>query len=206
MIFIGPPDAVKNVSVENITSFSVDISWDSPDPGSAKLGTYLITCENCPKDRREFPIKTSKNQITANNLGAYAYYKIKIVNVNNITTITGKNVSTTTNFTTSEGGISDSFFYRFYSPKQPPDVFCTKSVLKNVAKFTGKHLCQSLFLIKLQAWPTTLLKKRLWNRCFPVNFATFLRTSLLGKHLFWLTASNFTLLNHFMLLVCYYTP
>ena len=25
-----------------------------------------------------------------------------------------------------------------------------KSVLKNIAKFTGKHLCQSLFLIKLQ--------------------------------------------------------
>ena len=24
--------------------------------------------------------------------------------------------------------------------------------------------------------PTTLLKKRLWHRCFPVNFAKFLRT------------------------------
>ena len=27
-----------------------------------------------------------------------------------------------------------------------------KGVLRNYAKFTGKHLCQSLFLIKLQAW------------------------------------------------------
>ena len=33
-----------------------------------------------------------------------------------------------------------------------PDVFCEKSVLRNFAKFTGKHLCQSLFLIKLQPW------------------------------------------------------
>ena len=31
------------------------------------------------------------------------------------------------------------------SPKQPPEVFCRKSVLKNFAKFTGKHLCWSLF-------------------------------------------------------------
>ena len=29
--------------------------------------------------------------------------------------------------------------------KQPPEVFCKKSALKNFAKFTGKHLCQSLF-------------------------------------------------------------
>ena len=27
--------------------------------------------------------------------------------------------------------------------------------------------------------PATLLKKRLWHRCFPVNFATFLRTPVL---------------------------
>ena len=26
-----------------------------------------------------------------------------------------------------------------------PQVFCKKGVLKNIAKFTGKHLCQSLF-------------------------------------------------------------
>ena len=32
------------------------------------------------------------------------------------------------------------------------EVFCKKGVLKNVAKLTGKHLCQSLILIKLQAW------------------------------------------------------
>ena len=34
--------------------------------------------------------------------------------------------------------------------KQPPEVFCKKCVFKNFAKFTGKHLCQILFLLKLQ--------------------------------------------------------
>ena len=46
-----------------------------------------------------------------------------------------------------------------------------KGILINFAKFTGKHLCQSLFF--------DLLKKRLWHRCFPVNFAKFLRTPFL---------------------------
>ena len=27
-----------------------------------------------------------------------------------------------------------------------PEVFCKKGVLKNLAKFTGKHLCQSVFI------------------------------------------------------------
>ena len=41
----------------------------------------------------------------------------------------------------------------------------TKCVLGNSTKFTGKHLCQRLFLMKLQVSglrPATLLKKRLW--------------------------------------------
>ena len=32
-----------------------------------------------------------------------------------------------------------------------PEVFCKKDPLKTYAKFTGKHLYWSLFLIKLQA-------------------------------------------------------
>ena len=38
-----------------------------------------------------------------------------------------------------------------YLEKQPPEVFYEKCVLKNLAKFTGKHQSESLFLIKLQA-------------------------------------------------------
>ena len=30
-----------------------------------------------------------------------------------------------------------------------PDIFCKKGVLKNLAKVTGKHLCQSLFFNKV---------------------------------------------------------
>ena len=55
-----------------------------------------------------------------------------------------------------------------------------KGVHRNFAKFTGKHLCQSLFFDKVAILrPATLLKKRLWHRCFPVNFAKFLRTPFL---------------------------
>ena len=49
-------------------------------------------------------------------------------------------------------------------------MFCKKGVLKNFAKFT----------------PATLFKKRLSHRCFPVNFAKFLRAPFLIEHLQWL--------------------
>ena len=55
-------------------------------------------------------------------------------------------------------------------------MFCKKGVVRNFAKFTGKHLCQSLFFNIVAA---TILKKRLWHRCFPVNSAKFLRTTFL---------------------------
>ena len=55
-----------------------------------------------------------------------------------------------------------------------------KGVLRNYAKFTGKYLCQNLFINKVTGLrPATLLKKRLWHRCFPVNFVKFLRTPFL---------------------------
>ena len=53
-----------------------------------------------------------------------------------------------------------------------------KGVLRNVAKFTGKHLIQSLFN-KVAG----LLKKRFWHRCFPVKFTKFLRTTFFTEHL-----------------------
>ena len=55
-----------------------------------------------------------------------------------------------------------------------------KSVLKNFAKLTGKSMCWSFFFNKVtDLRPETLLKKRLSQRCFPVNFAIFLRTTFL---------------------------
>ena len=63
-------------------------------------------------------------------------------------------------------GSKSKFGGKFRSSHQR---FCKKGVLRNFTKITGKHLCQSLR-------PATLLKKRFWHRCFPVNFAKFLRT------------------------------
>ena len=58
-----------------------------------------------------------------------------------------------------------------------PELFCRKGALRNFAKFTGKHLCQSLFFDKVEGLrPATLLKRRVWHRCFPVNFRKFLKT------------------------------
>ena len=55
-----------------------------------------------------------------------------------------------------------------------------KGVLGNFTNFTGKHLCQSLFFYTLaDLRPATLFKKRLWHKCFPVNFTKFLRTPFL---------------------------
>ena len=67
------------------------------------------------------------------------------------------------------------------------EVFCKKGVLENFAKFTGKHLCQGLFFNKVAGLrPATLFKKRLWHRCFPVNFAKILGTPFFIEHLQWL--------------------
>ena len=56
--------------------------------------------------------------------------------------------------------------------KQPPEVFYKKGVLRNFAKFTGKHLRQSLFFNKVTGlMPAT---------------TPFPRTPFLIEHLWWL--------------------
>ena len=72
----------------------------------------------------------------------------------------------------------------FYRQKQSSEVFYEKGVLRNFTKITGKHLYQSLFFNKVtDLRPVTLLKKRHWHRCFPVNFAKFLYTFFTGHFL-----------------------
>ena len=62
-----------------------------------------------------------------------------------------------------------------------------KGVLRNFAKFTEKYLCQSLLFNKVAGLRLpTLLKKRVWHSCFPVNFVKVLRTAFFTKHLRWL--------------------
>ena len=59
-----------------------------------------------------------------------------------------------------------------------PDAFCKKRVLRNFAKFTGKHLCQGLL--------KNFIKKENLAQMFHANFAKFLRTPFFIEQLWWL--------------------
>ena len=50
-----------------------------------------------------------------------------------------------------------------------PEVFCKKGVLGNFTKFTGKHLCQSLFLNKV-AGLCNFIKKETLAQVFSCEF------------------------------------
>ena len=59
-------------------------------------------------------------------------------------------------------------------------MFCNKGVLIIFSKFTGKHLCQCLLFDKAAGLKTaSLLKKKHWHICFPVNFVKFQGTPFL---------------------------
>ena len=71
-----------------------------------------------------------------------------------------------------------------------------KGVLRNFVKFTGKHLCQNLFFNKVAGLrPATLLKKRLWRRCFLLSceFWNISKNTFFTEHL-WATASDLFLI------------
>ena len=54
----------------------------------------------------------------------------------------------------------------------------SKEVLLEISQNSQENICARVpFLIKLQASfrPAALLKKRIWHRRFPVNFAIFLK-------------------------------
>ena len=57
-------------------------------------------------------------------------------------------------------------------------MFFKIGILKHFSNFTGKHLCRSLFLNVAGLKACNCTKKKLQNRCFPVKFAKFLRTTL----------------------------
>ena len=64
--------------------------------------------------------------------------------------------------------------------KQSPEMFFKKGVLKKFTKLAEKHLCCGFFLSKVAGLRlAVLLKKRLWHRCFPVNFAKFFKIAFL---------------------------
>ena len=110
-------------------------------------------------------------------------------------------------------------------------MFCKKDALKDFANFTEKHLCWSLFLIKLHAWrPEVLLERNsniakfsrapvpkkiferlllyIWNRNHKqCNLHTSQKLSILGFTKYFLTSSALQVLvppNLYLLLrLCY---
>ena len=72
--------------------------------------------------------------------------------------------------------------YRLRSSRQ--EVFCGKMFLEISQNSQESASARVSFAIA-----TTLLKKRLWYRCFTVNFVKFLRTPFLKEHLWWLLRS-----------------
>ena len=68
-------------------------------------------------------------------------------------------------------------------------VFCKKGVLRYFAKFIGKHLCQRFVFNKVAGRACNFIKKKIWQRFFPVNFEKLLRTPFLTEHLWWLLLS-----------------
>ena len=60
-----------------------------------------------------------------------------------------------------------------------------KGVLRNFAKFTGKHQGQSLFLIK---WPQAcnFIKKETLAQVFSCEFCEIFKNTFFTEHLWWL--------------------
>ena len=69
-----------------------------------------------------------------------------------------------------------------------------KKLFLEISQNSQENTCVRVsFLIKLQLLPNkpaTLLKKRLWHRCFAMKFAKFLRTTFFAEHLWWLLLQN----------------
>ena len=66
-----------------------------------------------------------------------------------------------------------------------------KAVLKNFATFTGRHLCRSPFLMKLQAWRPTILLRDSITGVFLWILWNF------KEHYFWRTSTNGSYCRHF---------
>ena len=99
--------------------------------------------------------------------------------------------------------MKERMYLVYYLEKQHQRCFIEIGVLKNFTKFTRKRLCQSLFFNKvaglwslylIQAFrpatflkrysrPAILFKKRLWHRCFPVNFVEIFKNTFFTEHL-----------------------
>ena len=87
-------------------------------------------------------------------------------------------------------------FNMYYEQKQSPRRVLWKGVLRNFAKFTGKHLCQSIFFNKV-AGACNFIKKETLAQVFSCEFCEiskntfFYRTPLVAAFLWGITKQQF---------------
>ena len=89
---------------------------------------------------------------------------------------------------------NSTVFLFFFFRSSHREVFCKKVVLKNFAKFTGKHLCQSLFFNKVAGLRQLFLQntsggcfcifKCLFATSYTLHFTLFTSTSTLFRYSF----------------------
>ena len=65
--------------------------------------------------------------------------------------------------------VNETMFVLYYLSSRPK-VFCKKGVLRKCSKLTGKTLCWSIFLIKLQGWGLQLYYKEIPARVLSREF------------------------------------
>ena len=66
-----------------------------------------------------------------------------------------------------------------------PEVFCEKVVLRNFAKFTGKHLCPSFFFIKVAGATCNFIKKKTLAQVFSCEFCEISKNTSGGCFCIW---------------------
>ena len=68
------------------------------------------------------------------------------------------------------------YYHVTYSKEAVPGRYSVKKAFLEFLLNSQENTCATI----------SFLKKRLWQRCFPVNLAKFLGTSFLTEHLWWL--------------------
>ena len=93
-----------------------------------------------------------------------------------------------------------AFFFLSFSlhHKQPPKMFCKKGVLRNFAKFTGKHLYQRLFFNKVAGKKESLAHVFFCEFCeiskntFPWRTPHVIASKIIVLKKIWDSLTNFT--------------
>ena len=68
-----------------------------------------------------------------------------------------------------------------YIRSSRPDVFCKKGALRNFAKFSRKHLCQSLFFNKVIGLVCNFIKKETLAQVFSCEFYGISKNTFLNR-------------------------